>query len=119
MDDACIVEFDLTGSAATFTSVQGDEVVVEPVDNTLVGLHDLAMAATITSSKYDANWSSGSARNIFTLEIILQRNAEIEEWSMRIIMGLVWAILVLVVSTVYLFCDKYRAAKNLKRKYNS
>ena len=112
------MDLDLTGSAASFTSVQGDEVVVEPVDNTLVGLHDLAMTATISSSKYDMNWSD-SVVDIFTLEIILQRNAEIEEWSMRIIMGLVWAILVLVVSTVYLFCDKYRAAKNLKRKYNS
>ena len=112
------MDLDLTGSAASFTSVQGDEVVVEPVDNTLVGLHDLAMTATISSSKYDINWSD-SVVDIFTLEIILQRNAEIEEWSMRIIMGLVWAILVLVVSTVYLFCDKYRAAKNLKRKYNS
>ena len=112
------MDLDLTGSAASFTSVQGDEVVVEPVDNTLVGLHDLAMTATISSSKYDINWSD-SVVDIFTLEIILQRNAEIEEWSMRIIMGLVWAILVLVVSTVYLFCDKYRVAKNLKRKYNS
>ena len=112
------MDLDLTGSAASFTSVQGDEVVVEPLDNTLVGLHDLAMTATISSSKYDINWSD-SVVDIFTLEIILQRNAEIEEWSMRIIMGLVWAILVLVVSTVYLFCDKYRAAKNLKRKYNS
>ena len=112
------MDLDLTGSAASFTSVQGDEVVVEPLDNTLVGLHDLAMTATISSAKYDMNWSD-SVVDIFTLEIILQRNAEIEEWSMRIIMGLVWAILVLVVSTVYLFCDKYRAAKNLKRKYNS
>ena len=111
------MDFDLTGSAASFTSVQGDEVVVEPVDDTLVGLHDLAMTATISSSKYDANWSD-SVRDIFTLEIILQRNAEIEEWAMKTIMGLLWAILVLVVSTVYLFCDKYRAAKNLKRKYN-
>ena len=112
------MDLELTGSAASFTSVQGDEVVVEPVDNTLVGLHDLAMTATISYSHYDLHYIR-SSQDLFTLEIILQRNAEIEEWSMRIIMGLVWAILVLVVSTVYLFCDKYRAAKNLKRKYNS
>ena len=115
--DACAVDLVLTGSAASFTSIQEAEVAVEPLATTQVGIHTLGMTATIGSSEYDTDWSD-PVREIFNIDVIIQRNAEIEEWAMRTIMALLWAILVLVITTVYLFCDKRRAAKNAKRKYN-
>ena len=92
-------------------------MAVDPAEDTQVGIHSLGMSATIASSKYDTGWSYPT-RNIFSIDVIIQRNAEIEDWAMKAIMALLWAILVLVVSTVYLFCDKTRAARNAKRKYN-
>lgn len=55
--------------------------------------------------------------NIFAIDVIVQRSAEIEEWTYYVDIGLIWALLVLLTSTIYLFADKVRRMRNNRRKY--
>ena len=105
----CLVQYNLYGDAAPFSSVGGSFVHVEPVataDQT-IGLHQLWLVGTYSYYIYDVTTPTVQA-TIFTVDIIVQRNADIEDWNYKLMASLVWALLVLVITTVYLFLDKFR-----------
>lgn len=48
---------------------------------------------------------------------MVQRNASIEEWPMKTLVSLIWALMVLVITNVYLFRDKFRRMAMERRKH--
>ena len=94
-----------------FSSVLGNFVHIDPVptDTQTIGLHELWLIGTYSVYAYDLT-PPATQTTIFVVEVIVQRNAYIEDWPYKLMITFVWALLVLVVTTVYLFLDKFRRA---------
>lgn len=87
-----------------------------PLRGTDIGLHDLNLVAKYVASKYDTV-APNESKNVFEINIVV-RDGDFEIWPYYTIVSLMFAFLALFVTTIYLFCDKVRQAKNLEREYH-
>ena len=85
-------------------------VDVEPIkDVTQIGEQSLWLIATYVplTAYYDLTTPTNQ-ETVFIVDLVIQRNANIEEWPFVAINVLSGVLLVLTTVTVYLFCDKVR-----------
>ena len=92
---------------ADYASVAGDTITITPTSDTYYGEHELEIVAYYSASTFESPVPTTPILTK-TIDVIVQRNAGIEEWPLITITALGALLIGQAVIVTYLFCDKIR-----------